>query len=96
MTGYIGIPLYFNARNKSRPAAAMLPMASTVVGSIAGSEGMAGASLLAGVISVATLPSGNAAGDTATGFPHDAPEASGGAERISFSVIGGVVGQPGE
>jgi hypothetical protein len=39
---------------------------------------------------------GIADGDTGTGFPQDAPGASGGAGRISVSVIGGVVGQFGE
>jgi hypothetical protein len=50
----------------------------------------------AGTGSFGAAPLGIADGDTDTGFPHDAPGASGGAGRTSVSVIGGVVGQFGE
>lgn len=92
--------LYFKASNTIRPAAATPPTVNMVViGEVDGVGGISGAYRISGLASgmAGARPSpGIADGDTATGCPHDAPEASEGAARISVSVSGGVVGQPGE
>lgn len=69
-----------------------------VVGNADGAGGWGlGDAVVVSVGCVAGGPSaGIADGDIATGFPQDAPGASGGVGNISSSVVGGVFGQSGE